>query len=187
VDTEIEPERADRLRALGQHHHLAAVIVIGGIAGQCQQRDRRRELRQPDQPQAERTARLCVDEPAECDGLNLHRQHDAHPRNDETEQVRLRVDRGRCHLAWERSSPFAAMVVHVVAVIFGLPRLRRKRANGENVWNALPRDADACMLCNHSRSKNGVASLAYVPVNGTADSAESTNNHKRTRWPKAAW
>ena len=99
VDAEIEPERADCLRALRQHHHLAAVVVIGGIAGQRQQRNRRCKLCESDQPEAERAARLRIDEPAEGYGLHLHRQHDAHPRNDETEQVRLRVNRGRCHLA----------------------------------------------------------------------------------------
>jgi hypothetical protein len=72
-------------------------------------------------------------------------------------------------------------------VIFLRSGLRRKRANGKNVCNAFPRPsfaprndpetrivcdalrrgADAGKLCDHSRSKNGVASLAYVPVNGT--------------------
>jgi hypothetical protein len=67
-------------------------------------------------------------------------------------------------------------------VIFVRSRLRRKRANRQNVCNALPGDADAGKLCDHSCSKNGVVSLAYVPVNGTANDAESPNNHKRTTW-----
>ena len=56
----------------------------------------------------------------------------------------------------------AATVVHVVAVIFGLSRLRRKQANSENVCNALPGDADAGMLCDD------------VPVNGTVNNTELT-------------
>jgi hypothetical protein len=73
----------------------------------------------------------------------------------------------------KRSSPVAATIVHVVAPIFVLSRLRRKRTSGENVCNALPGDADAGKLCDH------------VPVNGTVR-AESTNNDKRTTWLTAA-
>jgi hypothetical protein len=47
-------------------------------------------------------------------------------------------------------------------VIFVLPRLRRKHANGENVCNALRRGSDAGKL------------YSSVPVSGTANNDEAT-------------
>jgi hypothetical protein len=62
----------------------------------------------------------------------------------------------------KRSSPVAAAVVHVVVLIFVLPRLRRKRTNSENACNALRRGPDAGKLSDD------------VPVNGTANNDEAT-------------
>ena len=73
--------------------HAAAVEMIGDVAGDQHQEERRHELREPDEPEVERAAGQRVDLPSDGDREHLVRDHREHAREPEQHERPVREQR----------------------------------------------------------------------------------------------